>query len=171
MRIETWFLAEHDWVPNNPKLPVILYRQAVRAGTCEGTASSFENLLSRHGWPPQWRDGIYDYHHYHSTAHEVLGMASGSALLVIGGPGGRELEVAAGDALLLPSGTGHCARSASDGFLVVGGYPDGQKWDICRHAPTDADRARMLALPFPTTDPIRGLDGPVPDYWKSSLRS
>lgn len=78
VQVETDLLAEHDWVPNNSRLPVILYRRAIARASCEETARAFEDAFVRHGWPAQWRDGIYDYHHYHSTAHEVLGIAAGT---------------------------------------------------------------------------------------------
>ncbi len=169
MQIETSLLAEHDWVPNNAKLPVILYRQAIKAASMEENAERFETLFDRHGWPAQWRDGIFDYHHYHSTAHEVLGVAAGRATLIIGGPGGRELDVSAGDALLLPAGTGHCAPEASEDFLVVGGYPEGQSWDICREAPDADARERIASLHFPVADPIAGQDGPLTHNWRPAV--
>ena len=98
----------------------------------------------------------------------MLGVAAGSATLMIGGPDGREIEVIAGDALLLPTGTGHCACRSSDDFLVVGGYPEGQAWDIRCDAPTPEDRRRMLDLPFPAIDPVAGLEGPLSQHWVSS---
>ncbi|CAD7340575.1 cupin [Sphingobium sp. S6] len=169
VQVETYLLAEHDWVPNNGRLPVILYRRAIAPASCDETAHVFEEAFARHGWPAQWRDGIYDYHHYHSTAHEVLGIAAGTALLMIGGPGGREIEVSAGDALLLPTGTGHCALRSSEDFLVVGGYPEGQHWDICRAAPDEEARERMTTLPFPASDPLDGPGGTLNDHWKAPL--
>lgn len=169
VQVETYLLAEHDWVPNNGRLPVILYRRALAPASCEDTAQAFEAAFAQHGWPAQWRDGIYDYHHYHSTAHEVLGIAAGTALLMIGGPGGREIEVGAGDTLLLPTGTGHCSLKSSEDFLVVGGYPEGQRWDICRDAPDDEARARMATLPFPASDPLEGPGGTLNDHWKAAL--
>lgn len=156
MDTEAFLLPPGDWVPNNAVLPVVLYRAALPPGVCEAVASAFEDLFDRHGWPPQWRDGIYDYHHYHSTAHEVLGVAAGWARLMIGGPDGREIAVASGDAILLPCGTGHCCIEADDDFLVVGAYPQGQDWDICRAAPDEAARHRMIALPLPPFDPVLG---------------
>lgn len=163
--IESLLLAAHDWVPNNPHLPVIVYRRAIAVNAREKTAKAFEQAFDRNGWPARWRDGIYDYHHYHSTAHEALGIAAGSAILTIGGPGGRDLTLGAGDSVVLPVGTGHRCVDASDNFLVVGGYPRGQDWDICRTAPSAETLARMRDLAGPSMDPLCGEDGPLVEHW------
>ena len=158
MKIESILLGENDWVPNNARLPVVIYHAALD-GEGEDLAERFEALFENHGWPPDWRDGVFDYHHYHSTAHEVLGVFAGKATLELGGPDGHKVSVAAGDALMLPTGTGHRAIHASQDFQVVGAYPRGQGWDICREAPDDAARARMEALPDPKHDPFTGETG------------
>src|SRR5215472_2427005 len=94
-------------VPNNPTLPFILYRSPVSLADDFDPAAVFEELFARNGWRNSWRNGIYDYAHYHSGTHEVLGVARGHARVRFGGKRGKELQLKAGDVVVLPAGTGH----------------------------------------------------------------
>jgi uncharacterized protein YjlB len=159
MDVESLRFAPSDPVPNHPHFPALVYRGVA------ADAAAFETLFARNGWPPQWQDGIYDFHHYHTLGHEALGCARGRARVLLGGPEGREVEVAAGDVLVLPVGTGHRRLSASADFLVVGAYPPGQRADICREPPMPDMLARIAALPAPETDPV-GHGGGVTALWR-----
>ena len=158
-------LQPNAWVPNNQALAVILYRHVFAADDPDRLCEAFNRRFERNGWPMQWRDGVFDYHHFHSTAHEVMGVVAGTAALMLGGPAGQTVRVAAGDALLLPAGTGHCLLEGRGAFQVAGGYPRGQQWDIRRDALTEKERATMEALPFPHSDPVLGAHGPLLENW------
>ena len=167
MTPETFLLDRHDWVPNNPDLPVLHYREGLQQVGALAPEDA-EAVLGRNGWPARWRDGIFSYHHYHSTAHEVLSVLDGRAGVVLGGPDGREVELETGDVVVLPAGTGHCLVEADAGFEIIGAYPAGQDWDICRAAPDEAMLRRIAHVPFPASDPLEGQDGALPGLWSGT---
>ena len=100
-----------------------------------------------------------------STAHEVLAVVAGRARVVLGGPGGPEASFETGDVVVLPAGTGHCLVEADAAFEVIGAYPAGQEWDICRSAPDEAMLGRIAEVRYPASDPLEGRDGPLPKLW------
>ena len=120
---ERLFFDDDGRTPNSA-YPVLRYRGIDTHHA--SPAEALEQRFARNGWPPQWRGGVFDYHHYHSRAHETLGVAGGTATLVLGGENGRDIDIRAGDVLVLPAGTGHCRRRASDDFLLVAASPPDQ---------------------------------------------
>jgi len=157
-------LQPDDRMPNS-RLPVLIYREAIRLDATN-KAGDFDRLFETNGWRGIWRDGVYDFHHFHSNAHEALGIARGEATLKLGGESGREVEVGPGDALLLPAGTGHCRLRASENFVVIGAYPPGQEhYDICRDRTPEAE-LRISKVRLPESDPIGGAEGPLLRLWR-----
>jgi uncharacterized protein YjlB len=158
------FFTDDGRFPNS-RQPVLIYGQALAAE--EASPEAMEALFDGNGWPSQWRSTVFDYHHYHSTAHECLGVAGGSAELRLGGPGGRVFSVTTGDVLVLPAGTTHQRVSASADFVVVGAYPPGSDWDLLRGEPGERPAAdqRIAAVALPGTDPVGGDSGPVMEKW------
>jgi uncharacterized protein YjlB len=165
MAVETYWFEDDGAIPNSP-LPVLVYEDVEDALD----PASCESMFARHGWLGSWRDGIFRFHHFHSNAHEVLGIVAGSATVVLGGPRGRSFDVGAGNVLVLPAGTGHYNAGSSEDLLVVGAYPDGMRYDLRRGDPAEHDEvvANIRAVPPPRTDPVHGANGPLTELWSAS---
>jgi uncharacterized protein YjlB len=129
----TFIFADDGLVPNNP-LPFLVYKGAVDVAN-DHPEKTIEGLFGANGWGAMWRNGVFDYLHYHATVHEVLGVARGNAIVRFGGDKGEELAIAAGDVAILPAGTGHQCLSSSDDFSFVGAYPPGPPVEITRATP------------------------------------
>ena len=149
-------------------MAAVIYRGAVRFTKKLDPAAMFEELFESDGWDDSWRNGIYDYVHYHSRIHEVLGIARGVGNVQFGGHLGRTLKLKAGDVAVLPAGTGHQCLSASKDFLVIGAYPPSGKYDECT---TSEDHERALStipkVGRPRKDPVYGTKGPLLKAWPS----
>jgi len=162
----TFVFKDDGLVPNNP-MPLLVYEQAIDVAN-DHPEKTIEDLFGANGWGDMWRNGIYDYLHYHATVHEALGIARGNARVQFGGERGKEIDVAAGDVAILPAGTGHRCLSASSDFSVVGAYPPGPKMQITRPTPENHRKA-LKTIPqvkLPKTDPVRGETGPLLRLWK-----
>ena len=158
-------LVDDGAIPNS-SLPLLLYPQAFPAGS-DDLASTIEETFRRHGWQGTWRNGIYPYHHYHSTAHEVLGCYAGSGRVQFGGEHGVIRTLRAGDVVIIPAGVGHKNLGASGDFGVVGAYPAGQDYDMNYGRPGErpaADR-NIERVPLPESDPVLGREGPLLRHW------
>src|SRR5258707_8189913 len=154
-------------IPNNPILPFIHYRSPVRLTHAPDPAAVLEELFECNGWSDSWRNGIYDFLHYHSGTHEVLGIARGHARVRFGGRDGKIVTLRAGDVVILPAGTGHQRISASRDLLVVGAYTAAGQYDECKGSPEEHARA-LQSIPkvrLPARDPVYGADGPLLDSW------
>ncbi|MGI9174733.1 MAG: cupin domain-containing protein [Rhodothermales bacterium] len=150
-----------DLVPNHPRWPLLLYQQVLT-----GSAGDVEQMLKANAWSGVWRNGVYPYHHYHTTSHEVLVVVAGEADVQFGGSQGETVSLAAGDVAILPAGTGHKRLRSSADFLVVGAYPRGQEdWDLQRNAPSEEDLRRIKQVALPSADPVFGKGGPLFEHW------
>src|SRR5215470_18695482 len=99
---ETYAFADDGSIPNNPRLPFLIYRGAIDLKGSPDPEELVERTFAAHGWGEMWRNGIYPYVHYHSMIHEALGLARGTARVQLGGPGGKTFDFAAGDVAVLP---------------------------------------------------------------------
>ena len=160
--------ADDGRIPNNPDLPLILYRGAIELAGSPDPEQRIEKAFGENGWGDMWRNGIFRYAHYHSMIHEVLGVARGCATVRFGGENGEKIKIAPGDVVILPAGTGHQCLTQTRNLVVIGAYPPSGKYNLCRA--TKADHARALAsirkVPLPATDPAFGPKGPLVTLWR-----
>src|SRR3984893_7488873 len=170
LTIEEHIFADDGRVPNNPSLPLIVYRAALETGP--RCAAVCEKLFADIGWSGACRTGIYAPHHYHSTAHEVLGIAAGSVRVRLGGEDGTTVELHAGDGVVIPAGVAHKNEGASPDLLVVGAYPGGKSPDMCSPGAQHCERAlrNVREVPLPPSDPVYGKPGPLIERWRADNR-
>jgi uncharacterized protein YjlB len=156
---------ENDGIIPNNKLPVLIYKNALKYTE----AIDFEFCFNQNGWSNNWTDIILPYDHFHSNTHEVLGLKSGHAQLMLGGKNGKIIQVDAGDVLIIPAGVGHHSIDNSLDYQFVGGYPNAADWNL-KIRLIDEDCASIIEeiaqIPIPATDPVYGVDGPLFAYWK-----
>ena len=164
----TLLFKDDGIIPNHPRWPLILYRAAVRPDGRFDPAAVFEELFASNGWGDSWRNGIYDYVHYHSRIHEVLGIARGQGKVQFGGLKGRIVTLKAGDVAILPAGTGHQCLYASADFLVIGAYPPNGTYDECTKSEDRKEALKTITkVARPRKDPVFGSGGPVLPLWRT----
>lgn len=159
-------LKDDGTFPNNEILSLLVYQSAVTLPDRD-PAALFEEVFSANQWGGSWRNGIYGFHHYHSTAHEVLGVYGGSAKIQLGGEKGIIATVNPGDVVIIPAGVAHKNLGASPDFRVVGAYPRGQRPDMCYGKSGERPQAdqNIARVTLPTLDPVYGDHGPLIEYW------
>ena len=161
------FVFEDDGLTPNNVLPLVIYKAALDLDNVS-PEKTIEELFAANGWGGMWRNGIYDFPHYHATVHEALGIARGHARVRFGGDTGKEFELDPGDIAILPAGTGHQCLKATNDLSVVGAYPPGAKMQVTR--PTVENHAAALdtipQVKLPNSDPVMGTNGPLVKLWK-----
>jgi uncharacterized protein YjlB len=155
------YVSDDGTFPNNDKYPVLIYQDAYHGSSKEATKC----MERDREWTSPWTWGIFSYHHYHSTAWELLVCIRGTASVRMGGPSGPTLSIRRGDLILIPPGISHQQIQDEDGFALLGSYPlkdCSASWtgsvDTLNGPPTKIQRDNIRACPVPGKDPIFGLD-------------
>ncbi len=170
--VQAFRFEDDGETPNNPRLPLVVYRAAVNLADAPDPAVPFERAFAKHGWSDGWRNGIHPFLHFHTATHEVLGIAGGRAAVEFGGARGQVLTVEVGDVVILPAGTGHRRLEASGDLLVVGAYPRNASFDQKRPGQVDHKKAvsAIARVPLPEMDPLHGHEGPLMTLWQGGVR-
>ncbi|MBV9262495.1 MAG: cupin [Pseudolabrys sp.] len=150
--------AADGYIPNNRTFPLFVHRGAIRFDRRYDAAAIVERVFGSNGWKKAWRNGIYDFVHYHPKVFEVLGIARGSANVRLGGNRGTSLTLRAGDVIIIPPGVGHECLRHTDDFLVVGAYPPTGTYSECRGSYQEYAKAirQIRRVPRPKKHPLYG---------------
>lgn len=165
-KVATALLAGDGTFPNNAQLPLLVYPRVLRTDITH-LSRRIRALFAENYWGGSWVNGVYAFHHYHSTAHEVLGVCAGQAEIQLGGDKGLRQVVHTGDVVVIPAGVAHKNLGSSQDFSLVGAYPRGQAPDLCHGHADERPRAdqTIASLPLPACDPVYGTDGPLMESW------
>jgi uncharacterized protein YjlB len=161
------FFVTDDGIFPNSHLPILYYPKAIDLPALF-PALTLKKMFKQNNWTNNWKYGVYTYHHYHSTSHEVLGVCKGETLLQLGGEQGVILFIEKGDVLVIPAGVAHINLGEEKDVICVGGYHGGRDYDIKRGRKNERPRAdkNIAEVPLPGTDPLFGRKGGLIDLWK-----
>jgi uncharacterized protein YjlB len=166
---ETYVFADDGSVPNNPRLPLLIYRGAIDLIGTHNPEEDIEKVVRANRWGGTWRNGIYPYLQYHSMIHEGMGIARGRVKVRFGGQNGKEIDLTPGDVVVVPAGTGHQGVSSTSNLMVIGSYANGGRYDLCRGSRNEYTKAleTISQVPLPDRDPVFGKQGPLLQLWQS----
>ena len=164
--IQTLLLLDDGTFPNNGELPLVLFQQAFDP-TTKNLVGTIEKIFHGNAWQNSWRNGIFTFHHYHSTAHEVLGIYAGRVKAQFGGQNGQKVTAKAGDVIIVPAGVSHKNLDQSPDFRCVGAYPEQQSPDMQYGKPGERPQAdqNISSVALPKFDPVYGKNGPLLELW------
>lgn len=151
----------------NSNLPVLIYKAAVILPD-KHAATIIEDVFKKNNWTNAWRNGIYNYHHYHSITHEVLGVYEGNTIVQLGGPKGITTLIEKGDVIIIPAGVAHKNMGPETNFKCVGAYPCGSTYDMNYGKPDERPKAdnNIKKVALPDADPVYGKFGYLVNSWK-----
>jgi len=171
-KIQTLIIPDDGRFPNNDALLLILMQQVFDPAT-KNLVGSIEKTFHGNAWDRSWRNGIFTFHHYHSTAHEVLGLYAGRVKAQFGGSDGQAVTAKAGDVIIIPAGVAHKNLDQSPDFRCVGAYPAGQSPDMQYGKPGERPLTdkNIRSIPLPKTDPVFGKNGPLLEIWGKTVKT
>ena len=160
-------IIEDDGTFPNSALFILIYKNALNLPE-EHAAKIVEDVFKKNNWSNAWKNGIYDYHHYHSITHEVLGVYQGNTRVQLGGENGMIHLLEKGDIIIIPAGVAHKNIGPDKDFKCVGAYPGGMDYDIKKGKPGERPEAddNIKKVPLPEKDPVYGSDGPLLLNWE-----
>ncbi|WYZ42404.1 hypothetical protein EsH8_VI_000103 [Colletotrichum jinshuiense] len=172
MAVQCYFLSPNRDAPNST-LPVLHYRDVLPEPRGEESTTEF---LTRNRWEKRGAWGHIEIRHFHPNSHECYGIFRGHSKLLIGkiqDGTGVEVDVKAGDVIVLPAGTAHSCLESSPDYRYIGVYPEGcPRWrNEMGKKPAEMFGSVIKAVDMPKEDPVYGKNGPLVRLWHRNILS
>jgi uncharacterized protein YjlB len=159
------YLKDDNIFPNS-YLPALLYKGVLELPFLF-PGHHVADIFSKNNWTNSWKSGIFQYQHYHSVTHEVLGVYEGETTVLLGGENGTKVNLEKGDVLVIPAGVAHKNLEKEDQIKCVGAYPDGRNYDMNYGKAGERPRTdkNISDVPIPSTDPVLGTGEGLTKIW------
>ncbi|MCW3077695.1 MAG: cupin protein [Bacteroidetes bacterium] len=163
---EVYHINDNGIFPNS-ELPVIIYKRVLDLPYLFAS-NAVRKLFKSNNWKNSWKSGVFEYHHYHSITHEVMGVAGGSTTILFGGDSGIKIVIEKGDVIIIPAGVAHKNLGKQNQVTCIGAYPEGKEYDMNYGKPGErpATDNKVKQAPRPLTDPVFGVNAGIAEYWK-----
>jgi uncharacterized protein YjlB len=163
--VRKYLLKPEGNIPNSP-LPVIHYKRIIELPFFF-PASYLRSLFKKNNWKNCWTSGIFEYDHYHSVTHEVMGVYKGKTTLQLGGKNGIKIKIEKGDVLIIPAGVAHRNLKKENAVKCVGAYPNGKNYDMNYGEKKELTRAikNIKKVKMPKRDPVFGKTEGIIKFW------
>lgn len=166
-----YFFNDDGIFPNN-LLPVTIYRKVLDIPMSDYLLYLYFKLIfNEHGWSNHRRSGIYNFHHYHSNAHKVIGVCKGKATLLFGGSNGHCVNISKGDVVVIPAGVALKNMGKENCIDCIMGFFEGKVYDINygKIGERPVTDMNIASLSIPDTDPLFGKAAGIASLWQTSL--
>ncbi|KAF2123429.1 hypothetical protein P153DRAFT_391522 [Dothidotthia symphoricarpi CBS 119687] len=171
---EQYTLPKTTNVPNSI-LPALIYRNVLPASINSELAKQF---CENNDWEKRGEWGEIKIPHFHPNTHECYAIIRGTSRLALGrakqdaGTDGVEVDVSAGDVVVVPAGVSHRSLSSNDGYRYIGVYPKAAPRWRNNHCEGDESMEELSVeinnVAIPDSDPVFGLHGPLCQIWKAA---
>ena len=162
------YLVEKNGYFPGSKFPVLHYKENLQLPTFF-PGKYVRSVFQENNWTNNWRSGIYTFHHYHSTAHEVMAVIDGRTIILLGGINGKNVLLKKGDVIVIPAGVAHMNLGDENDITCIGGYPSGRGYDMNYGTPDEHPMVdiNIRHLPILDSGPLYGQDDPLISIWNS----
>ena len=162
----TFVFDDDGLVPNNI-LPLVIYKRAIELAGGD-PARAIDELFRANGWDQRWRDGIFDYQHYHATCTRRSASRAATRWCCSAASTARRSSSTPATSRSCPPAPATSASSPAMISAWSAPTRPAKPWRSLAR-PRRTYRRAMETIPLvlpPPSDPVFGQDGPLLRLWR-----